>query len=117
MTKGCSSFSTIGRERRAMYKRSLFMMFLMSISLNAFAGEVDVKKLHKGKWIEVSSENFLVITDAKEERAQAMARELEQFRHFLALLLGYKQRELEQKIVVILAKDKSTFIALGMPKE
>jgi hypothetical protein len=100
-----------------MFKRSLFLMFLLSVSLNSFAGEVDVKKLHKAKWIEVTSENFLVITDAKEKKAQAMARELEQFRHFLALMLGYKQRVLQQKVAVILAKNKFTFAALGLPKE
>jgi hypothetical protein len=117
MAKGCSSFFNNRTREAAMYKKSLFLMFLLSVSLNAVSGEVDVKKLHKGKWIEVASENFLVMTDAKEERAQAMARELEQFRHFLAMLLGYKQRELPQKIVIILAKDKSTFTALGMPKD
>src|SRR5688572_21912234 len=92
---------TYNRERRAMYKRNLYSILLLSISLNAFSGEINVGKLHKAKWLEVVSGNFVVVTDAKEKQAQAMARELEQFRYFLALLLGYKQRELPQKIPVV----------------
>jgi hypothetical protein len=90
-------------------------MFLLSVSLNTFPAEINVGKLHKAKWIEVSSENFLVVTDASEEQAQAMAKELEQFRHFLALLLGYKQRALMGKVPVILAKNRTMASALGMP--
>lgn len=89
----------------------------MLVLPDAFSGEINVGKLHKAKWTEVSSGNFVVITNAKEKQAHAMVRELEQFRHFLALLLGYKQRELPQKIPVVLAKDEKTFTNMGLPPE
>lgn len=100
-----------------MTRKILYLALLLSISLNAFSGQINVKKLHKAKWMEVSSENFTVITDAKEKDAHAMARELEQFRYFMALLLGYKQYEVSKKIPVILTKDNSTYTAMGIPSD
>jgi hypothetical protein len=98
-----------------MANKIVFLALLLSISLNAFCGAVDVKRLHKAKWVEVSSDNFTVITDAKEKDAYTMAVELEKFRYFMAFLLKYKQHELSIKIPVILARNKTTFSALGIP--
>lgn len=86
--------------------------FAMAAPFNSLAGEVGIKKLNKSKWIQLETENFIVITDEKEKQAKEMAFELEHFRYFMAFLLGYEQHY-TTKVPVILAKNKSSFKALG----
>ena len=83
------------------------------IALNGYAADVAIKKLYKSKWLQLETENFIVLTDAKEKQAKDMALELEHFRHFTAFLLGYEQHPLNQKVPVILAKNRSSFKSMG----
>jgi hypothetical protein len=57
----------------------------------------------------METDNFTVLTDAKELKAVEMVKELENFRHFIARLLGYKQRGIDYKIPIILASNKKHF--------
>ena len=43
------------------------------------AGEVGVKKLHKADWIQLETDNFLVITDAGEKKPAAMTYQIDIF--------------------------------------
>jgi tetratricopeptide (TPR) repeat protein len=88
------------------------LLFLSGICI---AGEVDVKALNKANWINIESKNFYIVTDAKEKDAVEIAQELEDFYYFLALSLGYEQKNLAEKVNVLIAKNGSTFSDLGMP--
>lgn len=96
-------------------KLKLAVSFLFfSLSFCALSEEVKVKKLSKTKWAEAASENFILLTNANNKKANEMATELEEFRHFIALLLGHQQVETNKKIQVILSKNNSTFKAFGI---
>jgi tetratricopeptide (TPR) repeat protein len=88
------------------------ILFLPVICL---AGEVNVKALDKAGWINIETANFSVLTNADEKKAEEIVQELEDFQYFLALSLGYKQQNLSEKVPVIVAKNKGTFVSLGLP--
>ncbi|WP_049722195.1 DUF1570 domain-containing protein [Gilvimarinus polysaccharolyticus] len=96
---------------------ALLAIATFSLAMTVSAGEVDVKKLSKTKWLKLETANFSVITDANEKKARQMVDELERFRHFMALLLGYTQKDSSIKTPVILAKKKSTLRAMGIPRD
>jgi len=79
------------------------------------AGEVKVKKLNKQDWINIETGSFNLLTNAKEKKALEIVQELENFKYFLAGLLGYEQRDLPEKVPVVVAKNRSTFTSMGMP--
>lgn len=90
-----------------------FMLLTLLFSSVCFSGDVNIKKINKNKWITLETENFSILTDAKEKQAKEMAEELEHFRYFMAFLLNYEQDPLDNKVPVILAKNKGTFSAMG----
>ncbi|WP_162926261.1 hypothetical protein [Teredinibacter purpureus] len=92
------------------------MLLVWSFSPTAMA-DVQVKKLMKQKWIGVESERFSVMSNASPKKAGEMLDELENFNYFMTDVLGFKQNNLEKKIPVILAKNKSSFVAMGIAKE
>jgi tetratricopeptide (TPR) repeat protein len=88
---------------------------ILLLPMICVAGEVDVKKLNKADWTNIESANFNVLTNANEKSAVEIIQELENFKYFLALSLGYEQKNLTEKVPVIAAKNKSSFTALGIP--
>ncbi len=97
----------------SLFVRIAITLVLMLAGMHAAAGDVGVKKLHGTTWIQLETENFSLITDAGEKQASQMAEELERFRYFMAMLLGYEQYPLNNKVPIVLAKNKSSFNALG----
>lgn len=93
----------------------VFVLCCLPLCRPVLADEVNVKYLHKTDWLQLESENFVVVSDAKVEDATAMVKELEHFRYFMAFLLGYTQKELDGKTPVVLARSKKTLQALGLP--
>jgi len=79
------------------------------------AGKVNVKRLNKMNWIYFETENFKVLTDAKEKTALEIVRELEHFKYFLSTILQYEQKPLSEKVIVVAAKNGSSFKSIGIP--
>jgi tetratricopeptide (TPR) repeat protein len=99
-----------------MVRKVLFVMLsVVFLSSVCIAGEVNVKKIAKSDWINIETATFNVLTNAKETKAMAIVEELEDFKYFLAGSLGYEQRDLSEKIPVVVAKNAKTFSAMGMP--
>jgi hypothetical protein len=100
----------------------MFKRIIITIGLIVFlptvciAGKVNVKRLNKANWIYFETENFKVLTDAKEQKALEIVRELENFKYFLRIFLGYEQQPLSERISVVAAKNKSSFKSLGVPE-
>lgn len=95
---------------------------IITIGLIAFlptvciSGKVDVEKLNNANWIYFETENFKVLTDAKEENTFEIISELEHFWCFLEhFFLAYEQQPLSEKVSVVAAKNNTSFKALGMP--
>lgn len=98
--------------------KNLALLVLIGISLTfssqAYAGQVNLKKLNKRKWVSVNTEYFNVVTDAGEKRGQEMAEELERFRFFLTEMLGFKPKNTSNKVPVLLAKSSGTYKRFGI---
>jgi tetratricopeptide (TPR) repeat protein len=91
------------------------ILLILLLPIVCAAEEVDVKKLTKADWINIESANFNVLTNASEKDAVEIVQELENFKYFLSLSLGFEQKNLSEKVPVIAAKNKSSFLALGIP--
>ena len=99
-----------------MFKNFIIIIGLITLLPTVcFAGKVNVKRLHKANWIHFETKNFNVLTDAEEERALELVRELEDFKYFLSTILQYKQKPLSQKVFVVAAKNPGTFKSTGIP--
>jgi hypothetical protein len=97
-------------------KIATFFLFFVFTS-SAFADyEVNFKKLLKSKWVEVSSPNFIVLTDEKPQNAAQYALELEEFRHFVSFYLGLEQKVSYEPPVFVLFKNMGMKKAIGMDK-
>ncbi|PCK04193.1 MAG: hypothetical protein COA42_19400 [Alteromonadaceae bacterium] len=94
---------------------ALILCFTL-ITTAAQSSQPNFKKLHKARWQQVESENFRILINGERHAAIELAQELEDFRHFIAVYLGFVQQPLSEKVPVILAKDKKTYKALGIPK-
>jgi tetratricopeptide (TPR) repeat protein len=93
-----------------------FMVLLITLLPGiCIAGGINVKSLDNQDWINIETANFNVLTNAKEKKALEIVRELENFKYFLAGVLGYEQRDLSEKVSVVVAKNKKTFSAMGVP--
>lgn len=79
------------------------------------AGKVNLKNLNKANWTYFETDNFNVLTDAKEDKAFEIVRELENFKFFLSVVLNYKQKNLSEKVFIIASKNSKSFKSLGMP--
>jgi tetratricopeptide (TPR) repeat protein len=99
-----------------MLKRIMIAIGLIALLPTlCIAGDVNVKKLNKANWIYFETQNFNVLTDAREEIAFDLARELENFMCFLSFFLGYKQQALPENVYFVAAKNRGSFKSLGMP--
>lgn len=94
---------------------AVFGICILAVAFAAAAGEVSVKKLNKFHWLKLETGNFVVVTDARERQAGEMVEELERFRYFMALLLGYKQKSLPHKVPVVLGRKDNTLETMGIP--
>jgi hypothetical protein len=98
-----------------MQKNILSLIWVIALlPVMCLAGEVNVKKLYKENWINIETRNFFILTNTKEKKAVEMAEELEHFGSFIALLLGYEESQFAERVPVILAKNGSSFTALGI---
>lgn len=99
-----------------MWKKTLCIIWLIVLlPATCLAGKINVKKLDMQDWINIETANFNVLTNAKENRALEIVQELENFKYFLAISLGYEQHDLSEKVPVVVAKNRKTFKSLGMP--
>ena len=93
------------------------LLCALCVMPQCFADAVNVKKLLKRQWIQMESQHFSAVSDANQQKTTEMLHELEKFNYFIGQHLGYSQKKLNRKLPIILAKNKTTFSALGMPKD
>lgn len=94
--------------------RMLICVFFSGAAMMANAG-VDVQTLDNSNWVKVESDNFVVMTDATNQKARMMVAELERFHRFMTPLIGEIQTTAD-KVPLILAKTPVTYGALGIPR-
>ena len=99
-----------------MLKKILIIIgMILLLSTVCTAGKINVKRLSKVKWVYLEAENFYVLSDAKEEEAIEIVREMENFKYFLGYILKHGQNPLPEKVSVLAAKNQSSFKSIGIP--
>lgn len=104
--------SSIGFGYRNNMKVIVTTIVFLLFSITSIAA-VNIKRLNNASWVEISSDNFILTTDASEKSAKAMVEELERFRYFMVLLLGFEQEALKEKVPMLVANRSSIFRAFG----
>lgn len=99
----------------------MVLKFLALMALTIFASTLQaetlkIEKLSKVKWSKAQSDHFVVITDAKPKEAEIYVRELEHFRHFVAVYLQQPIVEGLTPPTFLLIKNKRLFQKVGLPK-
>lgn len=69
--------------------RSLVLLFGLFITVTASAA-VNIEKLAKGKWLQLTTNDFDIITDLDEKKARLLMNDLEAFKYFQQTLMGVK---------------------------
>jgi tetratricopeptide (TPR) repeat protein len=65
------------------------------------------------KWTEVTTPNFLVVSNASESSTRRLAWQFEQVRTAIAALFAWARVDLERPVTIIVAKDEPTMKMLG----
>ena len=92
-----------------------FCLFALCVPICSPAA--NIKKLAKAEWLEVSSQNFNVITDVDEELARVFVRDLEYFRLFLSHILQISNLKDVPPLYVLAVSKNSHYRALGAPED
>lgn len=95
--------------------RTILSLLILFFCVGASA-EIKIEKLAKSKWIEVRSPNFTVITDADKKTGQALVRDLEDFRFFIAYMLKRPLIENSPPLKVFAINNAKTFDAMALPE-
>ncbi|MGS2724712.1 tetratricopeptide repeat protein [Porticoccus sp. GXU_MW_L64] len=85
-----------------------FSTLLYLLPASVFAAS-DPLKLLDDKWLEVKTENFHIISDAKEKKVKAFARDLEIFRHFAQIFTKAKIIDDAPPFKIFAIEDRSHF--------
>lgn len=98
-----------------MFIRNLCVVLLLMIS-PIVSAEIDMEALAEVKWTQLTSKNFIVITDANEKVGKALIRDLENFRFFIAYALGSPLFKGNKPLKILAVHNSSTFKDLGFPE-
>ncbi|MDO6422315.1 hypothetical protein [Saccharophagus degradans] len=90
---------------------ALFILFVSPLCL----AKIELEKIVKDDWIEVKTDNFIVVTDMKPKKARQLANDLEQFRYFITVTLG-KQLVSEKPLEVLAVSSRKNFKRLDLPE-
>ncbi len=94
----------------------LLLILALLISVNTYA-EIKLEKLAKSQWLELRTDNFIVVTDASEKTARAVVRDLENFRYFISFFLKHPMLEGGHPLRVLAINKKKNFKALDLPEQ
>ena len=79
--------------------------------------EVNMDRIAKDRWLEVHSENFIIITDAKEKIARSLVRDLENFRYFIHFMQKRQVIDSPPPLKIFAIQNARTFKALDLPEQ
>ena len=99
-----------------MLARNLFIILLSMIS-SISSAEINIEDLSEVKWIQLTSKNFIVITDANEKVGKVLIRDLENFRFFIAHALGSPLFKGNKPLKILAIHNSGTFKDLNLPEQ
>lgn len=77
---------------------------------------LNIESLAKKKWLEVRSENFILVTDQNEKRARYIVQDLEEFRYFTLKIRKLEVVENLPPLLVFTIGSRNSFKNLGLRK-
>ncbi|WP_062060097.1 hypothetical protein [Cellvibrio sp. OA-2007] len=93
-----------------------FILLLLAVCLSSTVFAANIEKLAKGKWLQLTSDNFQIITDLKEKKARILIDDLEAYRYFLIELMGMQLQPNLDPLQVLALGSGSSFKHMGLPK-
>ncbi|SMF49033.1 Uncharacterized conserved protein [Alteromonadaceae bacterium Bs31] len=92
------------------------LIFVVTLSFSSFSfAELELEKLLKDEWLEVRSENFIVITDIKAKKAELLIQDLEHFHYFITQTLGNRIISI-RPLKIIAISSRKNFKRLDLPE-
>ncbi|BCD99793.1 hypothetical protein [Marinagarivorans cellulosilyticus] len=92
----------------------LALMLILVLSPFSYA-ELQLEKLAKDDWIELRTDNFVVVTDMKAKKAKSLVSDLENFHYFITNTLG-KPLVTAKPLEILAISSKSNFKRLDLPE-
>lgn len=94
-----------------------FCLLLLTLTAPAlFAAEADIEGLSDDDWLLITSKNFEIVTDLKEEKARHLIEDLEAYRYFSIDMMGLKILANTKPLRVLAIGDTTNFRKLGLPE-
>lgn len=93
--------------------RLVFLLLVMSFSVFSYAANIE--KLAKGKWLQLTTNDFQIITDLNEKKAQVLIKDIEAYRYFLTELMGVKLQPNLDPLQILALSSSSSFRHMNLP--
>lgn len=95
--------------------RNLVILLVLFVFYSPTFAKLKLEQLAKKDWIEVQSEHFHLVTDAKPNVGKRLVQDMENYRHFIAITLGKDLIEGVQPLKIFAVARASTFNKLNLP--
>lgn len=96
-----------------------FVQALLGLLVLAIApayAEINIDKLAKGNWLQLTSPNFEIITDLKQPKAMQLMEDMEAYRYFQQELFGLKLLEGLPPLRILALGSSSSFKRMDLPR-
>lgn len=97
-------------------RKSRLMFLLLIISFPISASAANIEKLAKGKWLQLTTKDFQIITDLNEKKARILINDLEAYRYFLIELMGMQLQPNLDPLQILALGSSSSFKHMNLPK-
>ena len=95
---------------------SFTLLLLLLVCIPNLAYSANIKKVLKGKWLQSTSEHFVITSDLDEQSLTSLTRELEEFRYFIAYVLGIDLIEEVHPVNILAISSQKVFKSLDLPE-
>jgi len=92
------------------------ILLLLAVSFPAVALGANIEKLAKGKWLQLTTKDFQIITDLNEKKARVLINDLEAYRYFLIELMGVQLQPNLDPLQILALGSSSSFKHMNLPK-
>ncbi len=98
-----------------------FCLLLLTLAASLFsprifAAEADIEGLSDDDWLLITSKNFEIVTDLKEEKARRLMQDLEAYRYFSIDMMGLNMLATTKPLRILAISDTGNFKKLGLPE-
>lgn len=93
-----------------------FVVLLLAVCFSNTVSAANIEKLAKGKWLQLTTKDFQIITDLNEKKARILINDLEAYRYFLIELMGVQLQPNLDPLQVLALGSSSSFKHMGLPK-